>query len=74
MFLKYFGNLKRRHCRFGELLILVFNSLRSLAVFKQFEGDRKAGSRDTERQSREEPGLAARFRGFAAMCVRVQIV
>ena len=33
-------------------------SLRSLAVFKQFEGDRKAGKRDKERQSREEPGRA----------------
>ena len=60
----------------------LFTSLRSLAVFKQFEGARKAESRDKERQNREEHGretnkiprgFAARFSGFAALCVRVQI-
>ena len=38
-------------------VVLVLSSLRSLAVFKQFEGAREASlSRDKERQSREEPG------------------
>ena len=51
-------------------------SLRSLAVFKQFEGVRKGGSRDRERQSREEPGRETTEKhsplvpGFAALKLR----
>ena len=41
----------------GQAIISVAVSLRSLAVFKQFEGAREAESSDKERQSREEPGI-----------------
>ena len=47
----------------SNLTWLEMCSLRSLAVFKQIEGSRKPG----------KPRAKARFRGFAALCARVQL-
>ena len=54
-------------------------NLRSLAVFKQFEGAWKAGKprwgapRPREAWERDNSRNSSRFRGFAALCARVQI-